>query len=76
MDPADNFRRHGQTGLGATLDDMASMRVYIQRQEDYAVVRDVCQARLGEVPVGYTVADGCRPELLVELEGIVFCDRG
>ena len=39
----DNFRRHGQTGLGATLDDMALLRVYIKRQEDYAVVRDACR---------------------------------
>jgi enamine deaminase RidA (YjgF/YER057c/UK114 family) len=73
---ADNFRRHGQAGLGATLDDMAAMRVYIKRQEDYAVVRDVCQARLGELPVVYTVADVCRPELLVEIEGIAFCGQG
>jgi len=65
-----------QTGLGATLDDMALMRVYIKRQEDYAVVRDLCQARLGETPVVYTVADVCRPELLVEIEGIAFCGRG
>jgi enamine deaminase RidA (YjgF/YER057c/UK114 family) len=73
---ADNFRRHGQTGLGATLDDMALMRVYIKRQEDYPLVRDLCQARLGETPVVYTVADVCRPELLVEIEGIAFCGRG
>jgi enamine deaminase RidA (YjgF/YER057c/UK114 family) len=71
----DNFRRHGWTGLGATLDDMALMRVYVKRQEDYAVVRDVCEARLGELPVVYTVADVCRPELLVEIEGIAFCGQ-
>ena len=71
----DNFRRHGQTGLGATLDDMALLRVYVKRQEDYAVVRDACRARLGEMPVVYTVADLCRPELLVEIEGIAFCGR-
>jgi len=71
----DNFRRHGQTGLGATLDDMALVRVYIKRQEDYTVVRNACRARLGELPVLYTVADVCRPELLVEIEGIAFCSR-
>ena len=72
---ADNFRRHGQAGLGATLDDMAFLRVYVKRKEDYAVVRDACRARLGDVPVVYTVADLCRPELLVEIEGIAFCGR-
>ena len=71
----DNFRRHGQTGLGATLDDMALVRVYVKRQEDYAAVRKVCEARLGELPVVYAVGDVCRPDLLVEIEGIAFCDR-
>jgi enamine deaminase RidA (YjgF/YER057c/UK114 family) len=71
----DNFRRHGQTGLGATLDDMALVRVYIKRKEDYTVVRNACRARLCELPVVYTVANLCRPELLVEIEGIAFCDR-
>jgi enamine deaminase RidA (YjgF/YER057c/UK114 family) len=71
----DNFRRHGQTGLGATLDDMALMRVYVKRQEDFAAVRNVCKARLGELPVIYAVADVCRPDLLVEIEGIAFCSR-
>jgi enamine deaminase RidA (YjgF/YER057c/UK114 family) len=73
---ADNFRRHGQAGLGATLDDMALTRVYLKRPEDYAAVRQLCEARLGERPVVYTVADVCRPELLVEIEGIAFCGRG
>jgi enamine deaminase RidA (YjgF/YER057c/UK114 family) len=72
---ADNFRRHGQSSLGATLDDVASLRAYVKRKEDYAVVQNVCRARLGDVPVVYTVADLCRPELLVEIEGIAFCGR-
>jgi len=71
----DNFRRHGQTGLGATLDDMALVRVYIKRQEDVTAVRDACRARLGELPVVYAVADVCGHELLVEIEGIAFCGR-
>jgi enamine deaminase RidA (YjgF/YER057c/UK114 family) len=72
---ADNFRRHGQIGFGATLDDMALMRVYVKRKEDYSAVQEICQARLGDVPVIYTLADLCRPELLVEIEGIAFCRR-
>jgi hypothetical protein len=32
----------------------------------------VCQERLGEVPATYVVADVCRPDLLVEIEGIAF----
>jgi len=68
----ENAARHGLPGLGATLDDLALVRVYIKRQEDYAKVRAVCKERLGELPTIYAVADVCRPELLVEIEGMGF----
>ncbi len=73
----DNFRQHGMPGLGATLEDLGLARVYIKRQEDYAKTKAVCQERLGDLPTVYAVADVCRPELLVEIEGIAFsCRRG
>jgi enamine deaminase RidA (YjgF/YER057c/UK114 family) len=72
----DNFRGHGLAGLGATFDDLALVRVYIKRQEDYAKTRATCEARLGELPSTYAVADICRPELLVEIEGVAFTRRG
>ncbi|OHB71110.1 MAG: hypothetical protein A2V70_04055 [Planctomycetes bacterium RBG_13_63_9] len=72
----DNLRRHGASGLGASLSDLALLRVYVKRQEDYAKVKAVCEARLGEVPSIYAVADICRPELLVEIEGIAFSRGG
>ena len=68
----ENCARHGLPGLGATLDDLALVRVYIKRQEDFAKVRAVCQQRLGELPTIYAVADVCRPDLLVEIEGMGF----
>ena len=68
----ENLCRHGMPGLGTTLDKLALLRVYIKRQEDYAKTRAVCEARLGELPTIYAVADVCRPELLVEIEGIAF----
>ena len=71
----DNFKRHGMPGLSATLDDMALVRVYIKRQEDYAKTRAVCESLLGELPTVYAVADVCRPELLVEIEGIAMSCR-
>ncbi len=70
-----NFDQHGMPGLGATLDDLALVRVYIKRQDDYLRARAVCEQRLGEVPIIYAVADVCRPELLVEIEGIAFSQR-
>lgn len=70
-----NLRQHGLPGLGSSLDKMGLLRVYIKRQEDYAKTRAVCEARLGELPTIYAVADVCRPELLVEIEGIAFSER-
>jgi enamine deaminase RidA (YjgF/YER057c/UK114 family) len=70
-----NFQGHGTPGLGATLDDLALVRVYIKRQEDYAKTRAACEERLGELPTIYAIADVCRPELLVEIEGIAFSHR-
>jgi enamine deaminase RidA (YjgF/YER057c/UK114 family) len=70
-----NLAQHGMPGLGATLADLAGIRVYIKRPGDYEKTRRVCEARLGELPAIYAVADVCRPELLVEIEGIAFAGR-
>ena len=68
----DNLSRHGLPGLGTTLDGLGLVRVYIKRPEDYAPTRAACEQRLGELPTIYAVGDVCRPELLVEIEGIAF----
>jgi enamine deaminase RidA (YjgF/YER057c/UK114 family) len=68
----ENLRRHGLPGLGTSLEGLGLARIYIKRKEDYAKTRAVCEKRLGELPTIYAVADVCRPELLVEIEGIAF----
>lgn len=72
----DNFRAQAVPGAGASLQEMAKLRVYIKRHEDYAKCREVCERRFGAVPTIYAVADVCRPELLVEIEGVAFSPRG
>jgi enamine deaminase RidA (YjgF/YER057c/UK114 family) len=69
---ADNFTAHGLPGAGARLQDLAKIRVYLKRAEDMPKCRTVCQRRFGAVPAIYAVADICRPELLVEIEGVAF----
>jgi enamine deaminase RidA (YjgF/YER057c/UK114 family) len=69
---ADNFALHGLQGAGANLRDLAKIRVYLKRPEDLPKCRAVCERRFGAVPVIYAVADICRPELLVEIEGVAF----
>lgn len=71
----ENLTRHGAPGLGSTLAGLALVRVYIKRQEDYEKVRVICRQRLGELPAIYAVADVCRPELLVEIEGVAFAQK-
>jgi enamine deaminase RidA (YjgF/YER057c/UK114 family) len=69
---AENFTRHGLKGAGARLHDLAKIRVYLKRSGDLAKCRAVCERRFGSVPAIYAVADICRPELLVEIEGVAF----
>jgi enamine deaminase RidA (YjgF/YER057c/UK114 family) len=68
----DNFAFHGVRGAGATLQDMAKVRVYLKRSKDFAKCKAICQQRLGDLPAIYAIADICRPELLVEIEGVAF----
>ncbi len=72
---AENCVRYGLAGAGATLHDLAHLRVYLKRPADYAAVRQICCERVGPLPTIYAVADVCRPELLVEIEGVAFSTR-
>jgi enamine deaminase RidA (YjgF/YER057c/UK114 family) len=69
---AENFTRHGLKGAGAGLQDLAKIRVYLKRHEDLADCKAVCERRFGAVPAIYALADVCRPDLLVEIEGVAF----
>lgn len=72
----DNMQRHELPGLGATLDDLAIARVYVKRPQDCAAVKAICRDRLGDSPIICAVADVCRPDLLVEIEGMAFTRQG
>ena len=69
---ADNFAAHGVKGAGAKLRELAKIRVYLKRPQDLDKCRAVCERRFESVPAIYAVADICRPELLVEIEGVAF----
>jgi enamine deaminase RidA (YjgF/YER057c/UK114 family) len=71
----ENFVAHGVAGAGAMLKDLAKVRIYIKRHSDYAKCKAICEQRFGTIPAIYAVADVCRPELLVEIEGIAFSGR-
>ena len=68
----ENFARHGLDGAGATLGDVAKLRVYLKEAADYERCREVVERRLPKVPAIYLHADICRPDLLVEIEAVTF----
>lgn len=64
----DNLRHHGVTqGKDVKID---YLRAYVKYAEDLPRVLEICKRRLPSVPVACVVADVCRPELLVEIEGM------
>lgn len=69
----ENVSPHG-IRPGFTLGDLRHLRVYVKRRADYERVRAAVEAALGlDAPVIYLNDDICRPEFLVEIEGI--CSR-
>jgi len=67
----ENLANHGIHGFHASLDQVVLARVYVKNASDFPAIRQVCEQRLGNSPVFYVFADVCRPELLVEVEGII-----
>jgi hypothetical protein len=49
----------------------AFLHVFIKHAEDYEAVRAVVEERFQQVATIYSLADVCRSELLVEIEGIL-----
>lgn len=72
---SENLKSHGvqsdANGFSPDLAQLASARVYVKRESDYETVRSLCEKRCPGVPMIYTIADVCRQELLVEIEGVV-----
>gem|GEM_PF-778940 len=67
----ENLEAHG-VHAGATLRDVAQIRVYVKQPEDTETVRRICAERFPGIPALFLVADVCRPNLLAEMEGIAF----
>lgn len=62
-----NLHRHG---INATDEPIISyLRVYVKFKKDMLVVKQICDKYFADTPIAYIIADICRPELLVEIEG-------
>ena len=49
-------------------------RIYIKNRKDYSKIRSAFKKHYGNLPVVYIVADICRKDLLVEIEGKVILE--
>jgi chorismate lyase/3-hydroxybenzoate synthase len=77
--PGDVCKQTGETiqnisrvleAAGASLGDLSMAKAYVRRTDDYPAVRQHLRAALGETPVLYVLANVCRADLLVEVEGV------
>lgn len=70
-----NLRNHG-IDAGLTLRDLDCVKVYVKRRQDVDVVRRICAEEWGpESGAVYVIADICRDDLLVEIEGFASVTR-
>lgn len=65
-----NLARYGiDAALGLT--DLNEIKVYVRREEDVATVKRLCGSAVAEhARISFIVADLCRTDLLVEIEGV------
>jgi len=49
-------------------------RIYVKNREDYEVIKATFEKHYGNLPVVYIIADICRDDLLVEIEGKVILE--
>lgn len=65
---SENLRR---SGVPVTKDTgLINFRVYVKHWEDLEKARRVVETRYPSLPAIYTLTDVCRPELLIEIEGM------
>jgi enamine deaminase RidA (YjgF/YER057c/UK114 family) len=63
----ENLHKHGiESNEKASI---KHLRVYVKYNTDISPVKSICRKYFPDIPVIYVVADICRPELLVEIEG-------
>jgi len=68
---SENLAESGiRTAPGLTVP--AGLRIYVKNEEDIPCVKAICGDLYGDVPALFVAADICRPDLLVEIEGMLY----
>lgn len=68
----ENLNKAGVKTAGAC--HLKMLRVYLKNPEDVTAVKVYMEHTFTEVPISYLLADVCRDELLIEIEGIASFD--
>ena len=63
----DNLHKYGIDCRGKVT--LNYLRAYIKYKNDIPKVKDICRKYFPQIPIAFVVADICRPELLIEIEG-------
>jgi hypothetical protein len=63
-----------QISTGNLVPKYGHARIYISNRKDYTEIRRTFKRHFGNLPVVYIVADICRKDLLVEIEGKVILE--
>jgi enamine deaminase RidA (YjgF/YER057c/UK114 family) len=67
----ENLKKHGiQTSIEASI---CNLRVYVKFRKDVRKAKGICEKYFPGIPALFVIADICRPELLVEIEGQAVC---
>ncbi|WP_328685751.1 FkbO/Hyg5 family chorismatase [Streptomyces sp. NBC_00343] len=67
----DNLSGHGLDGAGYDVKDLDQVKVYVRDAEHLPVVRNIVESTLpADTDVSYFNVAVCRPDLLVEIEGV------
>ncbi|HEY3371070.1 MAG TPA: hypothetical protein VGK10_09500 [Prolixibacteraceae bacterium] len=66
----ENLQKHGVDCRGEVT--LKYLRAYIKFKADIPQVKEICRKYFPQIPIAFVVADICRPELLIEIEGEAF----
>ncbi len=64
-----NLKHSGVRDISGTM-NYTFLRIYVKDASDLASVKDICDRKFKDIPKSYLIADICRDDLLVEIEGV------
>jgi enamine deaminase RidA (YjgF/YER057c/UK114 family) len=65
----ENLRNSGASETSGKL-SYNFLRIYVKKTSDLATVKSICDNQFNDISVSYLIADICRDNLLVEIEGV------